>query len=589
MKMRKLSKVLAICLALAMVLSCSSVFAAPPSLYDGQSYSAHGYTSDDPDGQFNLAVTAKSDVKLYGDGMYILGSVYSNGNIYAGDGQGNKVDGLFISGTEGSIDESNDGNNLTWECDGYIHVNDNGTRDGITYYSTKPEYAGAIKDTNTSFECSYAPFTVPAIANELKADNWSGVDLELNVYGQDQSQWGGTVNTTARTITEDTHIGTTLMNGSWGPALTIDTTNGPVNVVIDEIVQNSQNINIKVVGNNDANIYIGKLPAGIPVIINNDNTAWPMAVSGSTDKTHLYITGDNVVLGATNIAVADITVNAQSLEVSGSTKIYGDITSNVKNFTIVGTAEVYGTVCVPDAYSRIADSGTLYGQLHTDVLEMNGHGRILYKADSAVAGGATPEPEATTAPEVTSAPEATTEPTDSTDEYEKLGAKVIWYDVQAGTYELGRIKLVGHTPWGEENADMHYTVLDENTYYTTDEQLSDADWNEAVRRVTLIQEISQDALSLDVAPEDWWKFGRIDSNGWRESLSVTPYAYREIQQSAGQNMYLCIGDGAGNINHALMIIDENVHYEDEFEGNISPIVYDFHSQGFKSFKHEYDV
>lgn len=405
-----MKKVLAGILAVAMLAASATVsFAKAPSQYDGQSYESLGIKSDDPDGEVNLAVIANGDVRIYGDTMYIEGSVYSNGTIYAGNGQGNKIDGMFISGT-GNTTFGSDSNNDEWTqyrtAEGFVHVDDNGSTDGINYYSTQVEHEGGILDTDTSFECSYDAFEIPQIANEMKIDNWSGVDVEMNVYGNDATQWGGTQDTTAKTITEDTKIGTLLMNGSWGPAMTIDTTAGDVTVVIDEIVTGSANINIKVVGDNDAYIYIGALPENVPVIINNDNTVFPMNVDGSVDKTHLYLTGENVVLGAARINVADMYVNASSLTIDGATLFYGDIYSGAEKFVINGgQTEVYGTVCVPNAAAEVDNSGTLYGQLHTDTLTINGAGRIIWQKDSMLVDA---EPTAT--PATTATPSATTTP-----------------------------------------------------------------------------------------------------------------------------------------------------------------------------------
>jgi hypothetical protein len=404
----KLKKLLAGILSVSMLATATAALAAAPSAYDGQAYGSLGYTSDDEDGQFNLAVIANSDVNIYGDTMYIQGSVYSNGTIYIGNGQGNKIDGLLISDT-GDTTFASDTNNDEWTqyrtAEGYVHVDDYGKTDDINYYSTGPEYYGAINDTDTSFDCTYTDFEIPEIENDLG-------DVEMNVYGWDNSQWGG-ANTAARTISEDTKYGSVKMNGSYGPALTIDTTNGDVNVVIDEITSDSVNINIKVVGDNDAYIYIGKLPAGISTMINYDNTQWPMVESGQADKTHLYVSSDTKIT-ASRIILSDINVNADSFEISGDTKFTttkgGDaIVTKASSLTLSGgETEVFGTICAPNAASQVVNSATLYGQLHTDTLTINGAGRIIWAADSAVAKT---ETEPTEAPEATPTPEP--QPTDT--------------------------------------------------------------------------------------------------------------------------------------------------------------------------------
>lgn len=395
----KSKKILAAALSLAVCASTfSSVIAASPSDYDAQTYESLGYISSDPDGQFDLAVIANNDVRIYGDAMYIKGSVYSNGNIYVGDGSGNKIDGLFISGTEGSLDV-NENNNTSWQCDGYIHVNDNGTRDGITSDSSKPEYMGAIMDKDTSFECDYNTFNIPEISNNLGT-------IEVNIYGNEAA------GNQARTISEDTRIeAISTINGT---ALTVDTTNGDVNLVIDSI-NNAINPGIKVVGNNNANIYIGNVSTLSNLMINYNTNTWPAVMEGNTESTHIYMTGDDIVLNSGRIA-ADLTVDAASIEISGSTQLTGDISTNASDFTITGgETSVTGIVCAPNADSNIVGSGTLYGQLHTNTLTINGAGMIIYNADAAVEPtDATPEPtsipEATPTPEATAAPEATATP-----------------------------------------------------------------------------------------------------------------------------------------------------------------------------------
>ena len=342
-------------LAASMVVtSAASAFAAAPSAYDGQPYTSQGVQSEDPDGEFNLAVIANGDVRIYGDTMYIKGSVYSNGTIYAGNGQGNKIDGLFISGTENTVFGSDD-NNDEWTqyrtAEGFVHVNDNGTTDGINYYSNQVEHEGAILDKDTSFECSYEAFEIPEIANDLG-------DVEMNVYG---NEWA---NNQPKTITEDTHFGKLTMNGSQEKAdwreqygMTIDTTNGDVTVVIDELVS-PVNPSFHVIGDNQAHIYISNVAEFKDVSVNwdfanyDENWSWAPVIDGSTEQTHLYLTGDDVVIDATRIAVADMKVNAKSLKICGSAVLNTNIESNVESFIIEGgQTEVYGIVCVPNSDS----------------------------------------------------------------------------------------------------------------------------------------------------------------------------------------------------------------------------------------------
>ncbi len=380
-------KLISLSCALA-VLSSGAInaLALAPSEYDGQSYQSLGYTSEDPDGVINLAVIAKGDVKIVGDAMYIEGSVYSNGDIYVGDGQGNKIAGLFISGTEGSVDVD-EGNGLSHKCEGYIHVNDNGTRDNITYYSTKPEYNGSITDTKTDFECEYTDFEIPEIANDLG-------DTEMTVYYNDVWNWSADRGSYSepgpnapKTITEDTHIGALTMNGSqdnWrglDSALIIDTTAGDVTVVIDSL-PNAVNPSIKVVGDHNAYIYISNV-ANINNLTVNYNGKTGEKI-GNKDNTFLFLSGADVNIQHGYILANNIRVNADSLTVSGSAIVKSDIETGAGAFTITGgKTEVYGIVCAPNAESKVVDSGTLYGQLHTNTLINNGAGSIIWQADEA--------------------------------------------------------------------------------------------------------------------------------------------------------------------------------------------------------------
>ncbi|MCD8239319.1 MAG: hypothetical protein LUC92_08295 [Clostridiales bacterium] len=48
-------------------------------------------------------------------------------------------------------------------------------------------------------------------------------------------------------------------------------------------------------------------------------------------------------------------------------------------------------------------------------------------------------------------------------------------------------------------------------------------------------------------------------------------------------MYVCIADGSGNITDVLMIIDESVQYWDDYDGLITPYVYNFRSNGYMTY------
>ncbi len=535
--MKKFTRVLALLCVIAMTVLPLQVFAAAPSAYENEGR--------------NLAVIANGDVNIYGDAMLIDGSVYSNGTIYVGDGQGNKINGIFISGEEGSLDPG-DGVTEDWQCDGYIHVNDNGTRDNINAYSSKPEYNGAILDKDTSFECSYKPFSVPSIDNNLG-------DVLMTVYPNSTWAWSQERGSypvvdesqAPRTITEDTYIENLTMNGSWVDAynfaMVIDTTAGDVNVVINNMVS-PVNPSFVVLGNNKANIYINNVSDISGYRINyNFNESWECVPIVGSANTNIYLTGDSVKVDASQIS-GNLFVNANSLEVSGSANVIGDIETNAKEFAIIGSqCSVTGTVCAPNAASRVVDSGTLYGQLHTDTLTINGSGRIIYKPDTL------PVPSG-------DEPIVTPEPTPDVDEGEP--AYIVRYVVATGEYTRGTMDTKMHKPArgvdkdGNKEEELEYEVLDETTYQITGPQyVSD----EIKERVQLILNTTDDVFVQRgseglIQPS---RFGRIDFNGQDMSLSITPYAYPRMKDKI-DTMYLCWGDRNSQVETVWYVIPEEL-------------------------------
>ncbi len=435
-----------------------SAFAAAPSVYDGKSYESVGYTSEDPDGEINLAVIANGKVDIVGDAMYIKGSVYSNDTIYVGNGAGNKVDGLFISGVKGMWDYKTPGDGATEDQYryGYIHVDDDHQMT-TNAYSTTLDYEGAILDTQTSFECSYTPYVIPEIANYV--ENGSG-----NEY------WPG-----ATVVSEDTHYGTFDIGGK---GLIIDTTAGDVTVVIDKLNSTANNPYIAVRGTNHANIYIndyamyGTSQPNVALALTTDGVdVWNWLgtqtddnsaqayfdLLNDPDQISLFINSsfNEVELNNSKIA-ANIYSNADKLTISGGGKYLGDVTSGAKDFTITGGATfVEGIVCVPNADAKVVNSGTLFGQLHTNTLTINGAGRIIWKEDKGATKVATPEPTVEPTPEPTveptpePTPEVTLPPLPTGDELELTGGYAYIFG-----YEPDKIELVwvddeegGHTEW----------------------------------------------------------------------------------------------------------------------------------------------
>ncbi len=387
----KLKKLLASAVSFAMLVSSTAAFAAAPSQYDGKPYPSNVQTSD-ADGEMNLAVIANGDVKIYGDTMYIEGSVYSNGTIYGGNGQGNVIKGAFISGTENQTETGAAG--AVAIRYGYVHVDDDGNTDVTNAYSVGLEHEGAILDKETSFDYSYTPYTYP----------------EITEYEENRSanQWRSVA-----TISDDIHIGTlTDVNGA---GLIIDASEKDITVVIDELVVGS-NPFIQVVGDNHVNLYIKKWVQNNGASVNlglattdgnysnwdlvdqfasNAYPIYAMDANGiprpkqdileklNPNQIDLYIDTESGVLNLQGAKIAaNIHTNAETLQVGMSAEIYGNIESGAKSFETIGAGYINGKVIVPNAASTIHNSSCIQGQLITDTLLINGAGSILNRTDS---------------------------------------------------------------------------------------------------------------------------------------------------------------------------------------------------------------
>ncbi len=572
------TRLLTICAVSLALLVPAASFAAEPSAYDGKSYESMGYTSDDPDGEFNLAVIAKGDVKIGGT-MRIEGSIYSCGTIYARNGGDNIVDGLFISGTKNDTQYFEGGwyqdENGQWvkgeptKLDGYYMLEQYGdslVADEISQWAAKPQYAGAILDTETSFECTYEDYTVPEVANNLG-------DVDMNVYIVDSP----------KTITEDTHIGTLTMNGTQGngqnidAALTVDTTNGDVNIVIDKL-GSINNPSIKVIGNHKANIYIMDASYINNLFVNyNEST---LAAMGNSANTNIYVKSDSKVTFDNGYIMANtITVDAPELQVSGSGKVFADINSNAAIFTLTGgSTEVTGTVCVPAAASNVTGSGTLYGQIHTDTLDINGAGSIVYKADAAV-GKAEVEPPAEEDPAEEPPVEEDPAEEDPVEEptVEKDDAVCVKFDVRTGEFTPGMMESAPLRPhddrFGDNDnlvlpgfEDVYYTVLIEDTFEARDENVPQYLMDAA----ECVAENAQARLNELEYSWETVQFGRIDSQAWNKdeyvnrngqsTLLITPFINAELDANGvdhNEFMWLGIGDRNGNLLY-VYVMDRNM-------------------------------
>ncbi len=464
----KKSKIISWLLAASMLaVTAAPAFAAAPSAYDGQPYENVGCTSDDPDGEINLAVIANGKVDIVGDAMYIKGSVYSNDTIYVGNGGGNKVDGLFVSGVKGMWDYKTPGDGATEDQYrvGYIHVDDDHQM-STNAYSTTLEYEGAILDTETSFDYAYTPYEIPEIANSV--DNMNA------------NEW----NPGAVTISEDTHIGMLEIQGK---GLIIDTTGGDVTVVVDTLNFNPGNAEILVKGENKVNFYVvdsntyenfnlsfhaedinvwGLEGAWAGGYNYKEPPAWqpvnPVETYfdglGNPDQINLYLgeAGDSIVFNGGRVAM-NLYSNADSFTIGGTARVKGVLTTGAANVKMDGEGTyLEGKIVAPNAETLVSGAATVLGQVITNTLTINGAGQIVYKADTAATKTATPEPaatpEPTPEPTVEPTPEPTLPPLPSGDEIDVSGGYAYIFG-----YEPDKIQMIwvddedgGHTDWDIE-------------------------------------------------------------------------------------------------------------------------------------------
>lgn len=397
--------VVGIICAFSMLAASSSVFAINPSGYDGVQYGDLGLSSNDPDGEINLAVIAKDDVVI-GNTMYIKGSVYSGGEIYCMDGDGNKIDGLFISGTGDTVYKApNPGDTTTYTAVGYKIRSDHGEP---TAYSSKPTYGGAIYDNDTSFDCTYEAFKVPDASNFAQ---YGEKNLSIWVYDG------------VMTISEDSYFEKLSLTHD---ALIIDATNNPVTVIIDNFDTSTSNSPyLTVLGDNKVNVYINNVTenkfklftqketgyidekGGGLYVNTNDHEHMKSEVEklGNMDQVTFYLNSEEPITIEASRGYANIVCN-NDIKIGESAFWMGDIKCG-GNYTMEGTSVLWSEVCAPNSDTFIGKSAVLYGQLHTNTLAIAGAGAIINKADSI---NMNDMPEETTEP---AEPTESTEPTET--------------------------------------------------------------------------------------------------------------------------------------------------------------------------------
>lgn len=459
----KTKKLVSCLLACAMtVVSAASVFAAAPSSYDGQPY-PEGVETSDTDGQMNLAVIANGDVKIYGDAMYIEGSVYSNGTIYGGNGQGNVIKGAFISGTENQTETGAAG--ATAIRYGYVHVDDYGNTDVTNAYSTGLDHEGAILDKDTSFGYSYTPYTYPEIANYV--DN------------QVANQWRSVA-----TVTEDTHFGT--LSDVNGAGVVIDASEKDITIVIDKL-EVGANPFIQVVGDHHVNLYVknwvqnGGANVNLGIAVTDGNYSnWDLVDQWVSNAYPIYAADENGIprpkqdilekLNPSQIDVyldnesgvinlqgakiaANIHTNAETLQIGMSAEIYGNVESGAKSFETIGSGYINGKVIVPNASSTIHNSSCIQGQLITDTLLINGAGSILNQTDSL---------------NVSKTPSETEKPADDKDIYLDIIEDVVYVVIGDGSLPKFTLNKNTNYNWVIDDSSKIWfdsNSLGENVYY----------------------------------------------------------------------------------------------------------------------------
>lgn len=300
------------------------------------------------------------------------------------------------------------------------------------------------------------------------------------------------------TISSDTVVNRLWNNGE--PGIVIDATNNDVTIIVKEQYHHTSNT-ITVIGENKVNIYFAQ-----------DRYFYgTKVVSEHPENVNIYMKADT---GITIFNRSNINAN-----------VYVD----APTFTLNGNSSITGNVIALGSAATISN-GIINGYLYTDTLDIS-NGQINYIAS----GGAQEEP---------------IQPQPG-----ELG-NVVKYDVAAGEYSRGTMATKMHTPDGAENAHLNYEVLDENTFEVSGPQEVSDDIKADVQLIldtvndTFISRKADPAVNLQ-----WWRFGRIDSNGTSMTLSITPYSYQTIQAGGVDTMWLCWGDRDTEVETVWMVVE----------------------------------
>ncbi|HIV86213.1 MAG TPA: hypothetical protein H9900_05315 [Candidatus Monoglobus merdigallinarum] len=385
----------------------------------------------------------------------------------------------------------------------------------------------------SGFNCTYPGFTVPEIGNVINSAE-ATVKKPL-------------------TISQDTRISNLKVdaggkNKSEDPAIVIDTAAGDVVLVVDKL---NDFPSILVEGSNTAYIYF--TDANHTVLDNmkiNSYADGTPRISGSPSNTKVFISGDDDYDFSNVQVYADVYFDTNGLELEKKTVITGNIYTNADKIEI--TSPITGVICAPESECEVNSSGVVRGQVHVKQLNMaNGNGVIIYDASIAESG----EPALPSEPTVEPS-EPTTEPSEPTEQPSEPAGKVVRYNVATGEYSRGTMATKMHTPDGVENAHLNYEVLDENTFEVSGPQEVSDDIKADVQLI--LETVNDTFISRKADPAvnlQWWRFGRIDSNGTSMTLSITPYSYQTIQAGGVDTMWLCWGDRDTEVETVWMVVE----------------------------------
>lgn len=267
----------------------------------------------------NVAALIKGDVYLH-NSMIITGDIrISEGNIKSDDGGDNTIKGN-------------------------VYLNENAKNELLP----SVHFPGTVIKESTEFSDIINPMSdFPTISNSidsLTAGWWPLPDP----------------------ITKDTYFKRLEISNN----LVIDTTNGDINIVVDDLIF-SGNGYLSVKGNGMVNIYVTK--------DYRIDYSCQLNKGGKASSVNLFVEG-NFTLAGTSITNANVYLYKDNILINGSGKLYGNIISLASKVEITGNSAIAGAVYTPLADVTIANTGKILGKLIANSLDISGRGSITYNA-----------------------------------------------------------------------------------------------------------------------------------------------------------------------------------------------------------------